>query len=118
MSHRQRFLKYLVIIGLSQFDRGFCDSESIMLSSAEREIIGLKKKTSFKNNEIRLDGICYLSETKWTVWINEEAYHMNHMPESLEIIDVQEDHIRFRVKGSDDSDKVYFLKVNHKVRIE
>lgn len=63
-------------------------SSSVMLSTSELDIIGLRKTPGLKNGEVRLDGILYQSETEWTIWLNGQPYSPKHHPDNIVILEV------------------------------
>ncbi len=63
-------------------------SNSVMLSTSELDIIGLRKTPGLKNGEVRLDGILYLSETEWTIWLNGQPYTPKHQPDNIVVLEV------------------------------
>lgn len=74
-------------------------ADSLMLSPAELEAIGIKNDAPFSSEEnskketskLRLDGIIYQNEENWCIWLNGQRFSFGQHPVQYKISKVTPD---------------------------
>ena len=78
---------------------------SAMVSDAELKVLSnlpIKKEggaPSLKKGDWRLDGIIFISESKWTVWLNGQRYTSQSLPEDVLLSNITATSLDIRREG-------------------
>jgi hypothetical protein len=87
-------------------------ADSMMLSPAELEAIGMTEQEAKPPNEtslsetakqkLRLDGIVYHNDDNWYIWLNGQRFSQNQHPARYKIIKVRHDCVEMIEASQDD----------------
>ncbi len=109
-------------LAFGRFDEG---KFSIMYSEKEcrvihqeREYLTHKEPAKLsKLNSLRLDGIAYIDDKRWSVWINNQIVDPAHPHADIEIVKVAAETISFRMKDQDKT-ALLTMQINQEINLE
>ena len=106
---------FIIILAAALANETLADNQLFLKKNEQKaidEALRIKEERAASSNSLHLQGVVYVDDNNWTLWINGKAYH-NELPKelnSLQLVSVSSDGLKLSKSGV-----VYNLNVGGKI---